>query len=127
MLNRGFIALLSVILISSTLLVLTASASLGGFYLRQNLLDAEFKERGVWLAKACVEEARLKLARDLYFSGNTEMNIGEDSCTIGATSDAEGQKLFKTRAIYKNTYTVFDVSIDTGDFSIVSLEEVPNF
>ncbi|MCR4322601.1 MAG: hypothetical protein NUV61_00745, partial [Candidatus Azambacteria bacterium] len=108
-------------------LALTASASLGGFYLRQNILDTEFKEKGAWLAKACIEEARLRLAHDLLFAGDVEVLVGEDMCTIGPVTDAEGQKIFKTRAVYKNSYTIFEVSIDTGDFAIVSRTEVPNF
>jgi hypothetical protein len=125
--KRGFIALLSVILISAALLLVVTSSSIATYYLRANMLDEEFKEKGSWFAKACVEETKLKLLRDSSFAGDATTTIADGFCYISPISTQDTQKQFTVRSIYKNTYTNFAVVLDSRDASVVSITEVASF
>jgi hypothetical protein len=83
--SRGFVALMSVIIISIVLVLLTVSLSFSSFYGRFNLLDTEFKIQSNNLATSCADMALLKLrlnsSYNLVFPGETVIVVG-DSCTI---------------------------------------------
>ena len=126
--KEGFIALMSVIIISAILLLVAVTAGLTGFYSRSNILDAEFKERSVALADACVDQALLQIAINPSYGGDTTVTLSDkDQCYIGPVPPGSGIKTFKTQAIFQNAYTNLEITIDTSDISIVSWKEIPNF
>ena len=128
--NRGFIALMSAIIISVVLLLIASSGALTGFFSRFNLLETEFKERGTAIAEACADEAILELVTDPTYSGNATTTVSSPSglCYIGAIdSSVPNQKSFKTRAIYQNTFTTMQVSVDSINWSILSWKELATF
>ena len=59
--NKGFVALMSAIIISVILLLIITNLSLTAFYSRSDVLDSELKDRSSALAEACVDTAILKL------------------------------------------------------------------
>jgi len=124
--QKGFIALMSAIIISLTLLTLGASLSLSGFYLRANILSSEFKEKSAALSEACVETARLKIIRDGNYSGNETIFVGNDSCHIRSVSGGS-EKTIETQANYRNAHTNLRVVINPTNFSIISWEEVAKY
>jgi len=123
---RGFIALISAIIISALLLAIVASSSLGGFNSRFNLFESEMKERTMALADACVDHALLELANDLSYAGNATSTIGADTCYVGAITTAGSQKAFKTRAFKNNSYTYLAVTVDSSTLGVLSFEETAN-
>ena len=126
--NHGFIALISVIIISAILIIMAASLSLNGFYGRFNILDSEFKERSSSIAESCVDTALLELANDPAYSGNATSTIGSNSCYIGAISTSTpGKFIFETRGIYQNSYTNLKITANTSDLAVTSWQELPNF
>lgn len=128
--GKGFIALMSAIIISAILLLVVVTAGLNGFYERSNILDAEFKERSVALADACVDWTLYQIAIDPNYAGNVPITVsGTDKCDIGVVQNGPlvGQKTFKTQAIFQNSYTNLEITINTADISIDSWKEIPTF
>jgi len=128
--QNGYVALMSVIIISAILVLMATTASFRGFYGRYNVLESEFKERSLAIAEACADTALLYLASNVNYydlAGGT-VSISGYTCTISQTGvPAAGQKRFKTQAIFQNAYTNLEITIDTSDISIVSWKEIPNF
>lgn len=113
---KGFVALMSVIIISAILLGLTAAANTAGFFSRFSELDGEYKQASYALAGACANAAMLNLAQQYaYAPVNQQVAVGWGGCTIvGVTtvSAAASSKMvtIQTRAAYKNTFTTLQVT-----------------
>jgi Tfp pilus assembly protein PilX len=71
--QRGFVALISVIIISAVLLFLMVTAAAIAFRGRFNTLDYENKKISVGLAEACVQTAMLKLAQSESYNPADEL------------------------------------------------------
>ncbi len=125
--HRGFIALISVIVVSVVLLLTATILSFSGFYARYNILDSEMKKRSAALADACVDEARIRLAADPAYLGNATTTVGDGQCYVGVIDaiSSPSEALFKTRSMYKKYYTVYTVRVRLSDAAILSFEEVP--
>ncbi len=81
---RGFVALISAILISSVLFVVVASSSLLGFYTRRTIADGELKARSSSAADACADIALVSLAFNSQYLGSETRTLNIlDSCSIG--------------------------------------------
>ena len=125
--DKGFIALISAIIISTVLLLVATTASLTGFYGRSNILDSEFKTKSETLAEACVEITLLELANNPLYLGNATSTVGSEKCYVGVVSTSGGQKTFKTQGIYGNFYTNLEITVNTGDLAVISWVENPVF
>ena len=125
--NKGFVALMSSIIISVILLLLATNLSFTGFYSRFNILDSEMKERSSAIADACIDIAILKFFQGTPYSVDTNVTVGENTCLVGGYTTSGTQEIFKVRGVYSNTYTNMRVVIDGTDFSVISVEEILNF
>jgi hypothetical protein len=125
---RGFIALMSAIIISAILLTATISGSLSGFYTRFNILDSEFKQRSSALADACVDVLLSKLVADSTYAGpSTNYPVGSDTCSIFASTNPTGSpRNFKVQGKYQNSYTNLQVAVDVSTLVVTSWQEVAN-
>jgi hypothetical protein len=125
--QSGYIALVSSIIISILLLMVTFAISSSNLSGRFNVLNAEFKERSLALAEACVDTALLKLAQNQSYSGNENIFVGNDQCSILAVETLSGQKIIKTKAIFQNSVTNLKITAQASDLSVISWEEMPKF
>ena len=133
-LNNGFIALMSVVIISVLLLGITLTISLTGFFGRFNILDSESKERSVALAEACGDTAILNFTNDhsydvSFASPETVTVSGSDQCKIMMFKNdtpTTGKALIKTQAFINKAYTNIKIQINTSDMTIDSWEECSN-
>jgi len=125
--SGGYIAIVSTLIISILLMTVVFATSYSGFVGRFNVLNTEFKERSSALAEACVDTALLKLSQNSSYSGNENISVGSDSCSILAIESPTGQKIIKTKAIFQNSVTNLKVVATSSDLSIVSWEELPKF
>ncbi|MFZ2621123.1 MAG: hypothetical protein WAX85_01335 [Minisyncoccia bacterium] len=124
--NKGFIALISVVFISTILLLVAVTLSLSGFYGRYNILDSELKDRSFALAEACADTALLKLANDSSYNPIDEIiNINIDSCLIKSVAVSDSNKIILIKENYKNYYTNLRITVDSITLSVISWEEVP--
>ncbi len=121
---RGFIALMSAILISAILLIAVVSVGMSGILSRFNVFDAESKNRSAALADACADSLLLQLMIDAGYSGGT-IAVGSDSCVIQAPQNPTGNpRIFPIQAIIQNSYTNILVYVDVNTPIITEWREV---
>jgi hypothetical protein len=114
---KGFIALISSIIIAAILLLVVVEGSLSSIYSRMNSLDAESKERSVALADACVDALLLRISNGQTIQGTVA--VGSDTCQITNSSSP-----YKIQAVYNTAYTNLLVGIDPDTLTILSWSEV---
>jgi len=125
--NRGFVALMSAIIISVVLLIVATTGSFTGFLKRGNILDSELKRRSAAAADACAEQAFLLIANESTYAGLSTLTFNSlDSCSV-TVADSGGTKDLEIQGISRNAYTNLDVSLDPDTLTILSWEEVPSF
>lgn len=128
----GFIALISVIVITLILLTMVATLGTKGFLDRFNILEGEAKETSAGLAWACAQAARVKISNDLLYQpplGGESFPVTQDpynpseylSCTI--VSVPTQQTVVCVRGEYKGATTNYRVELDENQ-DIVELTEV---
>lgn len=125
-LRTGFIALVSVILISFMLVVFAASVGMSGYYARANQLNSEVKEQSIASARACVEKAIVDIAASHPTTGTVTFGGGVYSCTINAiTADSpvSGQTTIKSQGVYQRSYTNLVVVVDSDTQDVISWRE----
>ena len=127
----GFIALITAILISISLLIIVIAVSFQGFAGRFAILESELKEESDFLAEACVQTARLKLLQDNSYTGDETITVGNKTCRIvdvdnTPLSNATIQVSASSSDAYTNLEVIVDASAPPTVF-IKSWEEVPSF
>ncbi len=125
--QKGFVALVTAVFISASLLIVVTTLSLSGFYSRYNVLDSEFKEQSLALADGCADIALVNIAINSAYLGNATSTIGGSECYVGSVSMSGSNKIFRTRGIYKNTYTNLEVTVNSSTLAVVSWKEIPIF
>lgn len=127
--SGGYIALISVIIISVLLMLIVVGTSQIGFNNRFNILDSEFKEQSVALAEACIDTARLRLSVDETYSADTPeiILIESGECQIVCVDDI-WPKTIAVQANPHDIYTNLLVVIEDADQLEApnSWTEVPN-
>lgn len=129
---KGFIALMSALVISAVLLLIITGGSLSGFYTRMDALNGEYKERSYALAQACVSETLLALANDPAYAGGATTTVsGSGQCYTGPIAKSgslpSDTYTFRTRSYVSGAYSSIDVTASVGDLSITKQAEVPTY
>lgn len=128
----GYIALVTAILVSVSLLILTVAVSFEGFFSRFTILESNQKELSIYLAEACAQTAILELAQ-----GNTDVgprSVAGDTCEIVDKNLSGGNWIIEVQGESSaGAFTNLVVVIDDGDLTsdppvvdIVSWTEVGN-
>ena len=129
---RGFVALMSVIIVSAILTTIIFTLGASTFFARFDVLDIENKRESLSLAQACVNAAMLKIARDASYAallGGDQVTIqGLKTCKIcPGTNSPSGQSTepLYARALYNGAYTNIEATIHTvpGSFAISGWRE----
>ena len=125
---RGFIALMSAVVISAILLLLMVALSTTGWFGRMNALDRVEKAISDSIAQSCIEEVRLRIAsNENYYDTSAEtLTVGRGICTTG-TSTPLGASISKTLTIqsnFNNFISNIRVIINTIDGSVISMQEL---
>ncbi len=138
--HRGFIALVSAIIISVILLALAVAVSSSTFFARFNGLNREYKRISLGLAESCVQAALGKISRDYAYvvpPGGEEIELdqiyGRDvSCTItgptSAPTETAGKKVFAiaTKAEFQGAFSSLLVSATAQDPEEAPVVPPPN-
>jgi hypothetical protein len=114
--NRGFIALMSVIIISAILLMLVFSVGVSSFLNRFDALDIENKRVSLGLAEACVSVAMLRLALNPTTYGGGEVVTVDTSdaqriCKICSFSPGVSQPTVPIKAQYNGAYSNLSITM----------------
>ena len=125
-LQSGYIALISVIIMSALLLTITVALSSANYFSRYNILENEYKQRSSDLAEACVNYARGQLAGNVTVAANTVVPVGTDSCKIVSVNN----DIIIVQGAYPHSgpdisYTNLKVTLN-GNLTLNSWQETPN-
>ena len=125
--NRGFVALMSAIIISSILLLVAVGGSLTGFYTRTNVVDAELKERSLAAADSCVDSAFVAFAQDQNYGGLEMRSLNAlDRCQISAVTNLGTEVRFTVQATSSGiAITNLKIHYATSTFTVLEWVEVP--
>jgi len=123
--NGGYIALISAILISVSLLVMVVAVSFEGFYSRFSVLESEQKEISAYLAESCVNTAILKISQNEDYTGGETILIGGHNCKI-VNVDKSGsfneKRIIQTQGSMGAAFTNLQVQIDYDELPTVDIE-----
>jgi hypothetical protein len=123
---RGFVALMSAIVISAVLLIIAVTGSFTVFFGRGNILDAELKSRSAAAADACAEQAFLLIANDPTYTGLSVFTFNSlDSCRVEVSGDSP--KSLRIQATSSRAVTNLEINYDPDIPSVLSWREVPVF
>lgn len=125
----GYIALISVIIISVLLMGIALVASIDNFFARYNTLDDESKNISSELAEACVSAELNKLAVNPLDTSVGAIAINQtDSCTVVSVTPnypSNGKTTIKTYADVSHAVTNLKIIINSPSLSLYSWEETP--
>ena len=128
--ESGFIALMSVIIMSAILLALLFTLGASSFLNRFDVLDVENKRISLGLAEACANRAMIKLAQNPGYAppaGGECVEVGGGKCPSGPLICKICQSSpIIARAVHNNAYTNLEVdgSISGPNFAVSRWREV---
>ncbi len=129
--QNGFIALISILILSAVLLVTTLGLAQFGIANRFFILNLEQKASSKKLAEACVHIARIQTYNDPLLVRNTplEVQIGDAGakCTIVSIAPNSNETTLVTSAQTGEAITNLSVLVDNTDGDFLSFEEIPTF
>ena len=115
--QRGFIALISTIIMSAVLVALVIATGRAGLFARFDALGEENKSVATHLAAACANEALLALAASTTSTlGSVDVGTSPQgqslSCTIKDVSFASTTATIHTYASYNQSFAAVTVVVD---------------
>ena len=133
--QQGFIALLTTIFISFSLLIVVTAAGFDGYYSRFGILESEQKEMSADLAESCFHTAALRIAKEHGYiqAAPEEIHVGSATCTIRSVrtgSVFSSDRLIEVSGVLGGAVTNYEIEIDPSAFpaiEIVSWIEVARF
>ena len=123
--EKGFVALLSIIIMSVVLLATTLSLAQFGIASRFFILDLEHKSASEKLAEACVHVARISVYNNpFYEAANINIPINTETCTIISIEADGDESIVVARGIHGKSVTNMPVDIDNRNGDFVSWTEL---
>ena len=127
---RGFIALLSTIVISFTLLIAVIIIGDRGVVGRYQLLDLENKQASQALAESCIGSAMIGIANDPTFSvSNVSVPVGSYTCTVISVSPntpTSGNTTLKASGVKSGATTYLKVVVNSSSVAVTNWQETAN-
>lgn len=124
---RGYIAITTTIILSLVMLALALTIGSTTLSARLNSVDLASKRLSYFVARSCLDYARLKLAESGNYAGNETRTIGQHQCTIQPIETESLNKIIKARAQVKNAITNLKLIVNSTTLNTVSLEELAKF
>lgn len=123
---KGFIALITVLIVSSLVLMVGLGLSLGAISAMKMGQQKSFSLESYYLANLCVEESLMKLKENINYSGNESFYFENGSCTI---LPIEGSWIIKVSATSSNQIKKMKVSVSQINPAMIidSWQEVADF
>lgn len=126
--QQGFIALISVLMLSVILLGAVISLAQYGIVSRYALLTLEQKEVSHTRARACIQVALIAIANDpLYETNNKKAAFDGSWCDI-VSVDADGsESVVRVSASSSGAVTNLEAVVDASSGDILKIKEIPTF
>lgn len=135
-LQRGFVALVSIVIMSGIVTVLIFTLGVSVLFSRFSVLDGEYKRTSLALAEACANTAMLKIAQDVAYTpdaGGECVSVSDicgasgatHTCRVCSVSRSGGRYTILTRAVYRGAYTTLETkgTLGTKNFNVSSWRE----
>jgi len=124
--QKGYIALITVILVSASLLTVVLAVSHEGFFSRFGVLESLQKEQSAYLAESCINTAILKIAQDTNYLENTTktIKVGIHSCEIISISTGSvfmSNRVIKSQGRIGDVYTNLVVEMDPSKLPLIDI------
>lgn len=111
--KNGYIALITVIIISAVVLILALSLAFTSLSQKQTILGHNNSLRNYYLANACANYAILQLQKNFEYIGNETLNLDEYSCQIESVFGTGNiNRSFITSSQIGNQKKVLKIEID---------------
>lgn len=122
--NQGYIALVTVLIISSVALAIAATVSLLGIGVEQSALTGSKGENALELTEGCAEDALLKSQQSSSYNGGN-ITRPEGTCIITVTKSGNNWTIIATsnQTSYNRTVQVQFVRISGSPIAISSWQE----
>ena len=128
--NNGYIALVSVLIISAVVLLVAINASLFGIS-ESDVATREYQSsRAFYLAMLCAEDGLMKLKEDINYSGNETLDIEGGECAIlPVEGSGNFNRTVKTTGTFSDQIRKIKIEINRVNpiMNIRSWEEVSDF
>lgn len=128
--EQGYIALISVLIISALAILIASSANLLSISESNMSLQENQAWESFYLADFCAEQALMKLESVLNYSGNETITIGEESCDIlPLEGSGNFNRVIKTQSIVSGQTRKIKVEISQVSpvMQITSWQQVAEF
>lgn len=128
--HRGYIALVTVLIIGAVGIAIAISAILSGIGSSRTNLTVEENREALALADACAEHALIELKVSFDYSGDETLNFDKGNCEILAIEGSGNEnRVIKTtgsvgNVIRKNQLAIQEIN---PDLIITSWQEVKSF
>jgi hypothetical protein len=125
--NQGYIALVTVLIISGVALAIAATVSLLGIGVEQSALTGSKGESTLELTEGCAEDALLKSQLSSSYNGGN-ITRPEGTCVITVTKNVNNWtiKVTSTQTDYNRTVQINIIRIPSSPITISSWQEVPS-
>ncbi len=123
--QKGYITIVSSVIISMTLMMSLLDQSKAGFYARLAILDHERKTISERFAFSCTEIARLKISENVNYEGNETItmhdgnSLSQSECFIKDIIHFSETITLYTSTTFQNAETDLQVEIDPTNFRVL--------
>ena len=128
--HRGYIALVTVLIIGAVGIAIVSAAILSSLSRNQTTLIEQESKKARALADACSEHALIKLKTDLNYSGNEVLEFKNGKCKIlPIEGTGNTNRIIKTQGMVDKVTrkNLLNVQKINPDLIIQSWKEVKNF
>jgi hypothetical protein len=136
--EKGFVALISVIIMSAILLSFVVVMGTWIFFSRFDTADLEYKQASEMLARSCESVAIQRIATDASYvpaaggdciaDSGACGTAGAQTCTICSIQTSQTVSTIYTRALVHGAYTNLKVTVDdTAEFAIHEWSELSTY
>lgn len=124
--SRGFITLVSVLLLSALGVAITTSLILLGLGSSRTTFALEQSNQAIALANACAEEALQQINSSTPFSGSGSLLLGQGSCSYTVTKLTGQNRTITVSGSVGTIIRKISISLDkiNPDINITSWQEV---
>lgn len=124
---KGYIAIVTAILISFLMLLLAVTFGASSLLGRFEAVDYSSKRTSYFVARSCLDHARLELALDSSYAGDENVAVDTHQCTVRPLTTQGSNTIIEATAIINGQTTNLSLTVLTAELTTVSFAEVADF
>lgn len=118
--QEGFVALLTIILVSAAVLIMAFSASFLGLGSLEGGYTKVSGDKAFWMADSCMDEALERLRINGSYTGSN-LSLGDASCIISVVDNGDSKSIVVNASSTDNHYKNISATVDdTAGYIILS-------